>query len=238
MKITKDILEKLEIKSMTAKIETYSSDIICVLTSKEKNEWTFSFSGDCHPETGDNIEIRVCFHTTDNYEKISRISGTIINTGTDYFTVTFDNLLSDNELSYIFRQINSYEESYQLFGRRSEERIAIGKKNYHNFGLKSPEQQLFLPGLNHTQPCAIIDASVHGICIITPLTSQFRNIENFYIKIDFEDTVKSVVLSVHKVNVRMNKIENDTFATISCQLLEPIHFEWKIRVIKLFQNLK
>ena len=125
----------------------------------------------------------------------------------------------------------------EKYGRRKEPRVHIGKEKATQFGLTSIEQKLFSHQAKIIQPCAISDVSLHGICIITPFDDhQFKNIKNFNIQITFSEPNQTVNLEAHKVHTKLNHITNKTFATISCQLLEPISYVWKERVIKMLES--
>ena len=79
--------------------------------------------------------------------------------------------------------------------------------------------------------------SLHGICIITPFYNDFsKKLDNFIIQVSFSNPEQNVLLQAHKVHTKLNHSENKTFATISCQLLEPINYIWKERVIKMLET--
>ena len=125
----------------------------------------------------------------------------------------------------------------EKYGRRKEPRIKLGKEKSLLFGLSSAEQKLFSKSAKIIQPCAIIDASIHGICVITPYENPaFKNIENFNIHLSFINPEQTVILQAHKVSSKINDTQNKVFSTISCQLLEPINYIWKERVIKMIET--
>ena len=125
----------------------------------------------------------------------------------------------------------------EKYGRRKEPRIKLGKEKSLLFGLSSAEQKLFSKSAKIIQPCAIIDASIHGICVITPYENPaFKNIENFNIHLSFINPEQTVILQAHKVSSKINDTQNKVFSTISCQLLEPINYIWKERIIKMIET--
>ena len=128
------------------------------------------------------------------------------------------------------------ERKYESFGRRKEERVKIGKEKAKSFGLASVEQTVFFPASRTEQPCVVLDASVHGVCVITPKTPSTGKEENFCVKISFEKPAQTIVLRAHKVYSKITKTERASFATLSCQLLEPVHVVWKERVIALISS--
>ena len=125
----------------------------------------------------------------------------------------------------------------EKYGRRKEPRIKLGKEKSLLFGLSSAEQKLFSKSAKIIQPCALIDASIHGICVITPYENPaFKNIENFNIHLSFINPEQTVILQAHKVSSKINDTQNKVFSTISCQLLEPINYIWKERIIKMIET--
>ena len=81
----------------------------------------------------------------------------------------------------------------------------LTKNNYKNFGLSSAEQKIFSKTAKIIQPCALLDVSVHGICIITPFENPaFKNIENFHLQLSFSNPEQTVILQCHKVHTRLN----------------------------------
>ncbi|MDE6245889.1 MAG: hypothetical protein K2M50_09590, partial [Treponemataceae bacterium] len=105
------------------------------------------------------------------------------------------------------------------------------------FGLESPEQKVFVRSKKIIQPCAIVDASIHGVCIITPFSDGFKDVENFCVKVGFSSPVESAIMEAHKVHSRLVKTERSVFAKVSAQLLEPISHIWKGRVARLIEEL-
>ena len=89
------------------------------------------------------------------------------------------------------------------------------------------------------QPCAVVDASLHGICIITPCSDhRMKDCDSFNVMLNFVSPEQTIVLKCHKVHAQLKKTESKIYARISCQLLEPIHFAWKERVITLLESEK
>ena len=130
--------------------------------------------------------------------------------------------------------LNEREEKY---GRRKEPRIKISKENYLQLGLSSIEQKIFSKTAKLIQPCAILDVSVHGVCLITSFENPvFKNIENFHLQLLFSNPEQTAILQCHKVHSKLNKTENRVFATFSCQLLEPVHYVWKERILRMIEN--
>lgn len=231
MKITKELLEHLKVSSTT--LNTGRADFLCFLERIEKDIWTFSIAKKIDFEKNSEIIIQVNF---ERQEEKSTIRAVLIDFGEDWFTVCPSKEAEDSHLQILISELNDIAKKYEKFGRRKEERVKIGKENASRFGLSKLEQTFFLPGIKLMQPCVILDASVHGICVITPETKAVQGEENFCIKIDFSGENQSIVLKAHKVYTRVNKTEEKTFLTLSCQLLEPIHFLWREKVIKMIES--
>ena len=226
MKITKELLEHLNV--ITISLNNKNNDILCFLDRIEKNVWTFLISEKQTFEQND-LAFKIVFNQEN---KPCKFKAEISEFGENWITVI--PYKSNNSRFIIFQKVLSdMEEKYELYGRRKEERIKIGKAQFKTFGLASIQQQVFVHGIKFIQPCVVLDASLHGICIITTSTPLIQNEETFFIKLMFEQPIYTVILKAHKVYSRLNKTDSKTFITLSCQLLEPIHFEWKNRIIKM-----
>lgn len=230
MKITKELLEHLKVKSITIKDE--HADLLCFLERVEKGIWTFSLP----QKIAFQKEEQICFQVNFHEEEGSILEAKILDFGEDWCEVRPKTESNDNRLDAFLTMLSDMELKYESFGRRKENRVKIGKEKSKAFGLSRLEQTLFLPGIKLAQPCVILDASVHGICMITMQTPAIKNEESFCIKLDFSEPNESIILKAHKVYTRLNKTEEKTFVTLSCQLLEPIHFAWKERVIKMIEK--
>ncbi len=228
MKITKELLEHLKVKSITFKYNF--KDILCFLDRIEENRWTFSLPYEMDFSDFSKIEFTINFFQND-FPNI--FLAKLLESGEDWITVSPELNTPTVQLEAFYYDLLQISEKYETFGRRKEERIKIGKEKSKEFGLDSIKQSVFVNGISLIQPCVIIDASVHGICIITPETPGIKNAENFCIKISFVNPDKMIVLKAHKVYSRLNKTKNKNFLTLSCQLLEPIHYEWRERIISI-----
>ena len=159
----------------------------------------------------------------------------ILEIGIDYVIVNITQASDTiNKLLELLSVLSKREEKY---GRRKEPRIRINKENYQDFGLSTLEQKIFSKTAKIIQPCALLDISVHGICIITPFENPaFKKLDNFHIQLSFVNPEQSIILQCHKVHLKLNSTENRIFASISCQLLEPVHYVWKERVGKFMET--
>lgn len=228
MKITKELLEHFNIVSISLK--NNDKNILCFLERIEKNLLTFNVSEELQIKKKRKITFQFTFSDNNTFS----CNTCIIENGIDWITVKIEN--ENNKLQEIINEISNMESKYENFGRRKEERIKIGKDKVKEFGLSGLEQHLFLQGIKAIQPCVVLDASVHGICIITPETPALKKEDIFCIKLHFENPVQTVILKAHCVYSKLNKTDSKTFNTLCCQLLEPIHFAWKERVIEMINK--
>lgn len=232
MNITKEFLDGLNLVSLF--FTQGKNDINCVLKRSEKGVLFFNFTGDFKFAEGERLPLSATFQK-EAALTVSRADFKIIESGLDWILGTAENC--ENDLREVLERISFLEERYEKYGRRKERRVKIGKENSLAFGLSSPEQKLFSKAAKIIQPCAIVDASIHGVCIVTPFENPlFKNIDNFNLHISFVNPEQAVLLQAHKVLLRLDNANGRTFATISCQLLEPIHYVWKERVVNLLEK--
>lgn len=230
MKITRELLEHLKVKSMS--LTNGDANLLCFLERVEKGKWTFSLPKKTDFSKGEEITIQIVFYE----EEQGEITAMIDDFGEDWLSLTPETMSENTRVNAFLTMLGEMESKYETFGRRKEARIRIRKEKCHEFGLSRLEQVLFLPGIKLQQPCVVLDASVHGICVITPHTKSVQDEENFCVKLTFTNPEETVIIKAHKVYSRLDKTEEKTFATLSCQLLEPIHFAWKERVIAMLEN--
>lgn len=231
MRITRELLEHLKVQSVT--LRNNGADILCFLERIEKGLWTFSLPQKIDFQKGCTAEFQVTFGREDSP---AALSASVEDFGEDWCAVIPEEKDCSPALSALLKSISGMEEKYESFGRRKEERVKIGRENAARFGLSSLEQSIFLYGAKLVQQCAVLDASIHGIRIITPETPAVRNEENFCIKLSFRNPGQTVLLKAHRVYSRLNRTGKSAFMTLSCQLLEPIHFAWKERVIAMLES--
>lgn len=163
----------------------------------------------------------------------------LIERGCDYLIASINNKPVDHNatIAKLINSLSVLHEREEKYGRRKEPRIKINKENYLQLGLSSIEQKIFSKTAKIIQPCAILDISVHGVCLITSFENPaFKNLENFHLQLLFTNPEQTAILQCHKVHSKLNKTDNRVFATFSCQLLEPIHYVWKERILKMIEN--
>ena len=233
MTITKEFLIDSGIISMN--IIKYVFNINCILIKSEKNTLLFNYSGTESFYKNDKVFLNILYKGTSGIPETSKTELLVTEAGRDY--IQTDIITADDFFSEFQKKLSFLEYQDEKYGRRKEPRISVGKNNFEAFGLTSVEQKIFSETARIIQPCAILDVSFHGICIITPFENKaFKNIENFNIHLSFLNPVQTVILMAHKVHSKLKSTEdNNVFATISCQLLEPINYIWKERVIKILE---
>lgn len=238
MKITKEILEYFKIGSITLE-NADGKDGLCFLERIDKSEWTFSRHEpfiDSGIQSGNFKELTFIIKFTDSSEP-GRFYANLLDFGGNCLKAAPSSKnSSDRRLLEFISGIQKMEQKFESFGRRKEERIKIGKEKAAEFGLSRIEQTLFSESTKIIQPCVVLDASVHGIRIITVQNPNLNHLDTFGIKISFSNPEQSVILKAHKVYEKITKTQSKTFAAFSCQLLEPVHFAWKDRVIKMIES--
>lgn len=230
MTITKELLLSLKLISIDI---TLPAQEIPVFLNKQNGElWSINLSGQLELDKQSTVILKFNF---ENYT--SSCTFVIIEKGVDFLTVKKPNIINDPYISSMINALNAIETNDEKYGRRKEQRIPIGKINAGKFGLHKPEQQIIIEAKKYVNTCAIVDVSIHGIQIVTPYVSSIiQNINNFNIMITFDSPYQQLLLDVHKVYIRLNKINDNVYACISCQILEPINYLWKDRIIKLIEN--
>ena len=236
MTVTKEILQDLKIISMNLINE---SDVLfpCIITKYDKGKLVFSLHNNVITDNRISLQVVV---QEDEGNFINEVQALyIIEKDSNYIiaTIKTEEQKHNKTIMNLLELLSRLDLQDEKYGRRKEPRIKLGKEKSLLFGLSSAEQKLFSKSAKIIQPCAIIDASIHGICIITPYENPaFKNIENFNIHLSFINPEQTVILQAHKVSSKINDTQNKVFSTISCQLLEPINYIWKERVIKMIET--
>lgn len=246
MTVSKELIQDLNIISMTLqffkKKSYFASDlklvkqISCVLTKYEKGFFQFNLLENLEKTEFDEVKINICVQESD---VVFNSETAILKLEEKGLTWLSAKLISNSPktIKRLLDNLAILEKQEEKFGRRKEPRIKISKENFMQLGLNSIEQKVFSKSAKVILPCALIDISVHGLCIITPFENPtFKNLENFNIQVSFLHPEQTIILQCHKVHSKLNNTENRIFATLSCQLLEPIHYVWKERILKMLEN--
>lgn len=230
MTINKELCNKLQLINSDLLIN--DREILCYLEKQNKEKWTFHTSTELDLDK-DQKSIIVKMNYV-NY--ITQFTGTILEAGNDYIVLCKPQDSQDPYIKDTIEALDKIEKNDEKYGQRKEQRIKIGIKKSKDFGLKSPEQVFVLERERYSGPCAIVDASIHGVQILAPYSSILRNINNFNMLISFENPNQHIILDLHKVNIKLTKNNDKTYANISCQIMEPISYIWKERLIKLLNE--
>lgn len=241
MNISNELLEEFNIISMSLKNSNKSISCFPVKFEIQHKTKSKIFQFNCLENISDkfdfyNHEKNILTITIKKQEKFlfSEATINILEFGLNYFIGEI--LSCDDFFKNFINRIKFLEYQDTKYGRRKEPRIVIGKENANRFGLSTIEQKIYLKKEQLILPCVILDVSLHGICIITPFeNSHLKSIDNFSVQISFNNPLQNIILQVHKVHIKLNPTQNKVYATISCQLLEPISYIWKERVIKMFE---
>ncbi|MBD5404306.1 MAG: hypothetical protein HDR55_04885 [Treponema sp.] len=229
MNVTGEMLKDMGVVSMS--LSNGASEYVCFLRKIRGNALSFSLMPTVEL-SGDAFHLKI---VTDKNTAHS-VPIEITEFGVDWCDALLGEI-EDEVAETLFSTFKALEMQDEKYGRRKEVRISIGKENCKRFGLESLEQKVFVRSKKIIQPCAIVDASIHGVCIITPFSDGFKDVENFCVKVGFSSPVESAIMEAHKVHSRLVKTERSVFAKVSAQLLEPISHIWKGRVARLIEEL-
>ena len=234
MNITKELLNHLQVNTIFITYENV--DYQCFFIKKVLKNWVLKLPDfDTKFIIGNQVKINVLFED----KIVESVNARITDFGVDYCVAELNQVSGSEKIAKILSRLNELESRDELFGRRKEKRIKVGVKNWEIFGLSGPEQMVYIPSLKIQLPCAIYDVSIHGICIVTVFSpSTIKFFDNFNIIVTFaKPEFTKVTLQAHKVHIRLNRVGDKIFASLSCQLLEPINFLWKEKVIELITQL-
>ncbi len=233
MNVTKELLESMGVVSMS--LSNGREDFLCFLRKTDGKAMDFSILDSKGFSFGEKMELKATLKIGEGV-KVCAAEIEMHEAGTDWCSGKIART-SCEEINALFKKFYEMECRDEKYGRRKEMRIPIGKSNYAAFGLSSPEQTLFIKGMKIMRPCAVLDASIHGIQVITQ-HEGIKTLEDFNIKISFVNPNEIAMLKVHKVHSKLDKAGNKIFATYFCQLLEPIHHVWKERVIRMLESFE
>lgn len=230
MTVTKELNNR--IKLINSDILVEQKEKLCYLSKQNLDLWTFTL---CEPVEIPDSQKTVIIKM--NYEGYTTtFTGIIRKKGEDFIIVEKPDSVKDPFLEETISVLNQIEINDEKYGQRKEKRVKVGIKNSKKFGLKKPEQTFVIEKERFSGPCAIVDASIHGLQIVTPYGSILKNLNNFNVLISFQEPNQHIIMDLHKVNIKLTKVNEKTFANISCQILEPINYIWKDRVIKMMDQ--
>lgn len=233
MNISKEYCNSIGIASLS--FNKGSESTLCCLQQVENQKWTF-FTG---IPTGFNINDTINLHVNfkDNPEANTDIPVKVIEVGYNYCCVNLKEKYESECFNEILKTLSELELIFTHFSRRKEKRIQINSTNYRNLGLEKMEQYIFVEGIKLIQPCVLVDASIHGVQLLTLYSEELlKHTALFKLKLEFENPKETIILLLHQVQSRVTNTGEKKFLNISCQILEPIHLQWKSRVIKMLQQ--
>lgn len=231
MNITKELLEHMGVASMNISIG--GTDRLCFLRKQEGRIWSLSLPNATGLDKSTALRLQINFLSKVGVHVMVRV----VDFGTNWCDVSIPSEIHDIALKNLLIKLSNVEWKDDMFGRREEPRLTIGKSGATTFGLSSSMQRLLVSSAGQILPCVILDASIHGVKVVAPFCQALRTVDKFIVLIDFKDFSGNVPLKVHKVYVHLDKSANDkVLASISCQILEPIHFYWKERVMSMIWN--
>ncbi len=228
MTITKELLCQLHFISMDLILG--NQDYLVSLFRQNNDEWELKLSNKLELKNIQTVTLKLIF---DDYQ--TECSVLIKETGEDFIIVNKPERNDDMILQQFIQQLNKIEYNNEKYGRRKEERIRIGLEKYKDFNLSKPEQTIIIEENRYINQCAIVDVSLHGIQIVTPYMKPIEKTNNFFISVSFINPSETIIINLHKVYTRLTKINNRIYANLSCQILEPVNYIWKERVINIIQ---
>lgn len=231
MILTKEVWEQFKIVSIVLKAG--DKDIMCFPKQYEKHIWLLYVLEQSGFQYADLVSIQITF--SDGY--IGSFKAKIIKIDNDYCSIFIPKTVTDNRIQAFIDMLDEQDRRHKQYEKRKESRIIIGQSNFSAFGLVSPQQTLFIQDIYSHQPCAVVDASIHGIRIITLCTDITQNLrEIFYVKLHFKLPEQHIILRCQTVHTRRIEPGKNIYAMISCRLIEPIHFIWKERVLNFMEK--
>ena len=231
MTITKEIWEQFKIISIVLKEK--DKDIMCFPKQYENRILILYVLEQTGFQYADPVSIQLTF--SDGYIGIFQVKA--LKEDNDYCNILVPKTVSDSRIQDFIDMLDEQDRRHKQYEKRKEHRIIIGKSNFSAFGLVSPQQTLFIHDLYSHQPCAVVDASIHGICIITLYTDIAKNTrETFYVKLHFRLPEQHIILRCQSVHTRRIEPGKNIYAMISCRLIEPIHFIWKERILNFMEK--
>ena len=232
MTITKELWEQFKITSIVLK--EADKDTMCFPKQYAKHIWSLYVPALPCFHYADPATMQITFF--DGYIGVFQVQ--VLKANNDYCSVMIPKATADRRVQSFIDMLDVHDKRDMQYEKRKESRIIVGKSNSSAFGLVSPQQTLFVHDIYAHQPCAIVDASIHGICIITLHTN---NIEDeramLHIKLHFKLPEQHIILRCQRVHTRRIEPGKNTYAMISCRIVEPIHFIWKERVMHFMEKM-
>lgn len=229
MKITRELLEHFQVCSILVS-DLDGKEHLAYFEKYENKCWSLYIPDKITP-VHEELLLQINFRNDKNIV----FTAAVIEYSDNLCTLRIPESIDNVQFQDMIQSLYDIEYTDKLYGRRKEPRLKIGKEKYLEFGLETIQQQVVYNGTSLCQPCVIIDASVHGICLMTPYIPE-ETYDFFFVRIKFTDPDQDITLQLHKVNIRVTDTDGCCIATVSCQILEPIHFVWRNRVYSLLRQ--
>ncbi len=212
MKITKDILNYLEVSSIYI---IKPDDIhICIPVQIENDRWKISTDTS---ELKGNALIKLKFKNKLYYFKIhiDEICSS------ENFTFTYNvHLTSSTEINLFMLELSVIEKKLKNWEKRKEERYEIGfdEKKIEQLSLKGYEQKVIINKL--TLPCVVNDISFSGMKLTT-VDSNFSRDKKIVVYLSFINPIEQILLGAYIRNINLKEMQGQVAATLSLQFEEP-----------------
>ena len=220
--VTKEMLDELGVKSFI--ICASGKDIMCRPVRIKNRRWYIGITAAKGglPGTGEAV-IRI-----NRNNRISEGKITVLEPYGDDTVLAVEPHSDSDDFREVIERLSRYE-SNDNFERRKETRIKVGIKNATLFGLASPVQRAVFG--RDERECVIFDASVHGIQLIMENSRIISGTNIFKAKVSFQEPEQGIVLALNRVYSKVKETPERNYIYISAQILEPVHYVWKDRVI-------
>ncbi|MBO4704846.1 MAG: hypothetical protein J5647_03815 [Spirochaetaceae bacterium] len=225
MKVTREMTNRLGIRSMT--IDTGDGDAACILEKIKEGMWHIRHTqGREYDLDGKTLMFRLGTQKTVEEGTIRIISG-------DDGLLVAEPPEGGDEITRITRKLMEYETN-EKFERRSESRVKVGITGARQFGLDNP-QQYVISGKDALS-CVLVDVSVHGVQLLMENCRSVESSQIMKLKVSFESPSEEIIMSINKVYSHCRTADGRTWAYVSCQILEPVHFVWRERVLAMLRT--
>lgn len=220
MKITKDILNVLNISSMYILKE--GGIHICIPVDIEGSVWKISTDT---PELTGNAVIKTKYNGNDYLFKV-HIDELL---KSENFSFTYKTHLVDSTEKNLFMlEYSILEKKLKNWDKRKEERYEIGfdENKIAMFSLKSFEQKVIVNKL--TLPCMINDISFGGTKLTT-IDSNFSREKNIIVYFSFLNPIEQILIEAEIRNLSLKQLEGQIAATLSLEFKDaPVRYKQRV----------
>ena len=225
MKVTKEMTDRLGIRSMT--IRTEEGDAACCLVRIKEGLWYIRHT----PSLVSDMNGRECPFVIGTSG--DSLDGTVIVRGQDGDTLVTEPPVGGEGMGVIVKRLSEYERN-EDYERRQEKRVKVGIDGAPAFGLKAPEQYVLTE--SGELPCVIVDVSVHGVQLLMESCRALASSPILRLKVSFSSPADEIIMSLNKVYAHGKEAGGKVWSYVSCQILEPVHFVWRERVLAMLRT--